>query len=190
MINRLRQRGINSAPIALPRNFLTAPLSRSQYLQPCGFNDSILSQFDLLSARRANERARYDVRRYVAFKAPYATAPHDPTRAIPPSRAPINSPAAARRCALKVNRVSRYAPSRGHARFAERLSRRASFHGPIPPFTAPFASSSRCRGTGKLITARNNRDDKFRSDHATWDNRDERLHRTGAAPALRVYTEG
>lgn len=59
-----------------------------------------ISQFNLLSARHANECTCHDVQR-IAFKASYATTPHDRSYgAIPPYRAPINSPAAApaRRC--------------------------------------------------------------------------------------------
>jgi hypothetical protein len=108
--------------------------------------------------------------------------------AIPSSRAPINPPRLQVR-AFKVIRVSRYAPSRGHARFIEPLSRRSR-----STVRRRAAVSSHVLFRVMASRWRRNADDPssdrgMRSfcDHATWVNRNERLRRSGAALALRVY---
>jgi len=110
-----------------------------------------------------------------------------PALAIPSSRAPINPPRLQVR-AFKVIRVSRYAPSRGHARFIEPLSRR------FRNIVRRRAVSSHVLFRTMASRWRRDADDpssdrEMRSfcDHATWVNRNERLRRSGAALALRVY---
>lgn len=118
------------------------------------------------------------IRNHAAWSAP----------AIPPSRAPINSPAAAPacRCAFKVNRVSRYAP----------LSWSRSIHRAFlsPSHFTQLAAAARDFPHVLLgPSTRRTRNDTFemieneRVPATARPGLTERLRRTGAAPALRVY---
>lgn len=115
---------------------------------------------------------------------------HAAAPAIPPSRAPINSPAAAPACRCVRSRSIAFQgthPSRGHALDSSSVSLTeatlrklaAAVHG--VPFT--FFLECRCEETRndtfKMI--------KTRVPATARPGSTERLRRTGAAPALRVY---
>lgn len=115
------------------------------------------------------------IRNYATWSAP----------AIPPSRAPINSPAAAPacRCAFKVNRVSRYAPlSWSHARFIERSLTEPLYASSRPPSTATLTFSLECRRQARNVF----KTIRTRVPATARPGSTKRLRCTGAAPALRV----
>lgn len=155
------------------------------------FNDSYPSVFHIkpLSARTNKNHWSHlprcnlqnVIRNYATWSAP----------AIPPSRAPINSPAAAPacRCAFKVNRVSRYAPlSWSHARFIQRFSHRATLrklaaavHGHPHVFLGVSTTSEKREARNDTFKVIRTRVPAIAQPGST-----KRLRRTGAAPALRV----
>lgn len=128
--------------------------------------------------------------RDVTFKASYATMPHDQLPWFHPLGAPINSPAAAPACRCVRSRSIAFQgthPSRGHALDSSSVSLTeatlrklaAAVHG------VPFTFFLECR-------REETRNDTFKTIRTRVPAKarpgsTERLRRTGAAPALRVY---